>query len=49
MTYDAKRNKTDLRNGTEVMFTVTALGAGAPVLQRLMPKPKRLVLLQESE
>lgn len=39
ITYDAKRNKTDLRNGMEVMCTVSALGAVVPVLQRLMPKP----------
>lgn len=39
VTYDAKRNEIDLRNGMEVMCTVTTLGAVALVLQRLMPKP----------
>lgn len=39
ITYDVKRNKTDLRNGMEVMCTLMVLGAVALVLQRLMPKP----------
>lgn len=39
--YDAKRNKTDLQSGTGVVCTVTTLGAVAPVLERLIPKPVR--------